>query len=304
MVYGLIGALTVVALFFGSLIAYFYLHGGLEPGPLATWVSGLASTAAVMTALWGQHRAQRLRVEDHARLDANNAHQVSIKLREIVNILGAFHEAIAVEPVNEIVIEDGGPQEVMMVGTISGFAEVHRPTLLPSEELLFARAGKLDALYAVRHMNAMVGVMQTIVSQYNTSAAELYGKTVVNGSDIADRKLWIFDRKDKKLARTICVLSGEVGVMREWAVDALAEAIKEAPDAHRIVMTYLPEEERFALDVSRSVAVFELGMPEWSPPPSAEIERHRALLQAVKMAARRSLGGLLVSTLADFIRKR
>jgi len=302
--YELIGALAAVALFFGSLIAYFYLHGGLEPGPLATWVSGLASTAAVMTALWGQHRTQRLRVEDHARLDADNAHQVSIKLREFVNILGAFHEAIAVAPVNEIVSGDDGLQAVFMIGEIRGFAEVQRPTLLPSEELLFAKAGSLDKLYAVRHMSSMIGVMQTIVSRYNTSAADIYGKAVVNGSDHADRKSWIFDRKDKKLARTITVLSGEVGVMREWAVDALAEVLKDAPDAHRVVMTYLPKEERFALDVSRSAAVFELGMPEWSPPPSAEIEKYGALLQAVKMAARQSLGGLVVSTLADFIRKR
>lgn len=304
MVFELVGALAAVALFFGSLIVYFYLHGGLEPGPLATWVSGLASTAAVMTALWGQHRAQRLRVEDHARLDADNAHQVSIKLREFVNILGAFHEKIAVAPVNEIITGDDGLQAVFMIGAIRGFAEVQRPTLLPSEELLFAKAGKLDMLYAVRHMNSMVGVMQTIVEQYNTAAAEIYGKAVVNGSDHTDRTLWIFDRKDKKLAKNIAVLSGEVNVMREWAVDALAEALKDAPDAHRVVMTYLPEEERFDLDVSRSAAVFELGMPEWSPPPSSEIERHRALLQAVKRAARRSVGGLIISTLAGSIRKR
>jgi len=257
----LIIALSAVATLFLSIILYFYLQGGLDPGPLATWISGLASTSAVMVALWGQHRSQSQRDNDEEEKRSLDAHQINIKLYQIVKQSIFIHKTLRTS--NKIIEFKTEEKEYKIFSRsgLGGFDDWLRPTLTASEEALFARLGKFDDLNKLKGIIEGVRIIQAAVTDMNKSLAELstLSKNTYRNDDGKLRAE--YDTSNINVRRLLLVVSSKLESLNMISALHLSNVLERVPLAHEVALSYLKKEEAFAIDLTDARAECALPMP-------------------------------------------
>lgn len=228
-----IQALLAVAVFFASFITWFVWHGGLEPGPLATWVSGFASTSAVVVALWGQWRVQKQRLEDQSEKLSAPAYQLIIKSSILLQMVKSAHETIRDgTSINKMETEKEKLQ-FFDLDPIRNLSTLDPIKLNESEANLFARGGALPELQRVNR--ALEGLRLLIITsvEHDKIQRNMLEHSKRTDAENADSMRVTWDIEIPRVRHLMISNSQTVALMHRLSKEALEDAI----DAHSAIAT-------------------------------------------------------------------
>lgn len=263
-VYDLIWSiLALVVMTFGGLVYYFLTHGGLDPGPIATWLSGAASTCAVIVALGGQRVAARQREIDKAEKLEAAAYQAAAKVHELTRAAHYAHKRLR-ERIRVLQVRQqlGGDEAgVYYARPLRAVIQRGAAQLSDDEENLFARRGNYDELTALnKAMNSYKGFLlaashhEKKFDQLLELAREL---TLENGRI----KAIDWDMSDPNVVRSFTSASSTLGAMSNLAKRTAFLTKNSALPALSIIYSYIPNGTVPTAAVSKLVEEAALPFP-------------------------------------------
>lgn len=209
-----------------------------EVGPLATWVSGAASTCAVIVALRGHRKAEEQRSSDKTDRHRASAQQALLK---IVEFSGSVHSARS---------ELRRRTETKLARMGSGHEVVHSipplrtlisrgPTIFKEdEENLFVRLNKIDPLLdlkdAMKEYIALLEILQDH-ARLHDAQADLSADTIAHQGGVEA----VFDQTDPRSIKAMRATSARLNTAMIVSDRLLTKTIDAIPPAIMILRGYM-----------------------------------------------------------------
>lgn len=251
-------ALLAVASFFASFIAWFVWNGGLEPGPLATWISGFASTSAVAVALWGQWRVQQQRLEDKQEKLEATAYQILIKATTLLQFATAFRRGIRDSSRINDYHSSGKTVQLLDMTTQASLITHDRVRLTDADENLFARAGAFAALQKLHAATDAMRILSLAAADQSKQQTALYDLSRDNQPVTIDTMSVEWDYDDNKTRQALILNSHLTLLAQALATDALNLALAALPGVRKLSAQYTTNDnydERYLLAAQKELAL-------------------------------------------------